>query len=274
MEVRVSQRLMHLFLPAGLLPLAVLCWVCLLPGAAAAAVGEEAYPTLTVGPDVYTNVIVLNKTRSDVFIQHAHGMANLKVKELDIPTQIRLGYHVEMPPPPTRLERVLSPDVTSFENDPRVQLMEEQLVARLDPILDRLDPVTWASIVAGVGLVYLLYGLVCRAICVKANVRTSLLPFVWLPVLKQIPLFRAAGMSSAWLLTTLLPPVYAIVYMVWSFKVVQMRGKKLIYSVMLLLPGTNLLAMLYLAMASTSREEEKPDPNVISLSGSARRDAA
>ena len=88
-----------------------------------------------------------------------------------------------------------------------------------------------------------------------------------------VPLFRAAGMSAAWILTNLCPPLFGITYIIWSFKVVRMRGKKAIYSVMLLLPVFNVLALLYLAMSNTEREEGKADPNVINLGGT-RRDAA
>ena len=64
-------------------------WLCSTP---LLAQTNETYPSLTVGPDVYTNVVILNKTRSDVFIKHRHGMANIKVADLD-PGEVASGSH-------------------------------------------------------------------------------------------------------------------------------------------------------------------------------------
>ena len=72
---------------------------------------------------------------------------------------------------------------------------------------------------------------------------------VWLPLFKQIPLLRAAGISPGWFLAILIPPVYFIVYIVWSFKIARARGKSPFVGLLLLLPVLNVLAFLYLALA-------------------------
>src|SRR6266487_5977669 len=88
--------------------------------------GDETFSSLKVGKETYTNVTVLNKTRTDLFISHAHGMANIKVKDLDPATQASLGYQLEQPKQ-NRMEKVLQgPDITQFESDPRVQEFEEK----------------------------------------------------------------------------------------------------------------------------------------------------
>src|SRR5439155_3001593 len=138
-----------------------------------------------------------------------------------------------------------------FESDPRVQEFEERLVERIGDTLDQLDRRIAYGAVSGVVLVYLLFCFLCRCICVKTSNTAS--PLVWLPFLKQIPLFTAAGMSPWWMLTTFIPPVFVIAGIIWSFKIVQARGKHPFFGVLLLLPGTNLLAFLYLALSGPGR---------------------
>ena len=45
---------------------------------------EDSFETLQVGPQTYTNVTVLNRTATDVFIKHAGGSINFKVKDLAV----------------------------------------------------------------------------------------------------------------------------------------------------------------------------------------------
>lgn len=233
---------------------------------------DEFYPTVVVGPDIYTNVTVLNKTRSDIFVRHAHGMANIKVKDLDLETQVKLGYQVA-PPPPTRMERVFqNPNITELESNSKVQEFEELILARSGDLFERLDEQMTNSIVAFIILVYLLFCFLCRCICVKTSNPPS--PLIWLPWVKQIPLFKAAGMSPAWILSSLVPPLFLLAYIIWCFRIVRARAKKTIYSVMLLLPGTNLLAFLYLALSCSGAEEEKPKSSIINLGPQPRREVA
>jgi hypothetical protein len=56
-------------------------WAALLLVSAASA--DERFDWLTVGSTTYSNVTVLNKTRTDMFISHAWGMANIKVRDMD-----------------------------------------------------------------------------------------------------------------------------------------------------------------------------------------------
>jgi len=248
--------------------LAALLWVS---GSAVGAV-DETFATLGVGKVTYTNVTVLNKTRTDLFISHAHGMANIKVKDLDPATQASLGYQLEQPKQ-NRMEKVLQgPDITQFESDPRVQEFEEKLAERVGDTLEQVDDRIAIGVVSGIVLSYLLFCFLCRSICVKTSNPPSAL--VWLPVLKQIPLFKAAGMSPWWLLTAFLPPVFLLTYIIWSFKIVQARGKHPMFAVLLLLPGTNLLSFLFLALSGSGGEAESTNRKVISLQSSPRRDAA
>jgi hypothetical protein len=171
------------------------------------------------------------------------------------------------------MERVLkAPDVAQLESNVRVQEAEQVVVDRVGDFLDRLDEPTSQAIVACVILIYLLFCFLCRCICVKTSNPPS--PLIWLPFLKMIPMLKAAGMSPAWILSAFLPPVFAVGYIIWCFKIVRARAKKSIFAVMLLLPGTNLLAFVYLALSGNGAEEEKPRSKLIQLSPSPRRDAA
>ena len=250
----VLYRLGHLWI--GL----VLCLGLVGPGAIAQT--DETYPTLVVGPDTYTNVFILSKTRYDIFFKHKAGMGNAKVRDLDIATQMRLGYQVE-PPKPNKITQVFQASpMAQLESDPRFQQFEEELVAQYGDFFDRLDQTVTYSIVAMVVLLYLLFSYLCRCICVKTSNPASAL--IWVPVFKQIPMFKAAGMSPWWTLSMFLPPVYLVAWLLWCFKIVQARGKKTIFSIMLLLPVTNVIAFFYLALSGDGSEQK--DTGIINLS--------
>jgi hypothetical protein len=241
----------------------LLCVGLALAGAGVLAQTEETYPSLTVGPDTYTNVTILNKTRYDIFFKHSHGMGNVKVRDLDPGTQMRLGYQVD-PPKQNKLSQALSvPAFTEMEADPRFQEFEERLVEQGGEILERFDQSVAYSIVAVVVLLYLLWSYLCRCICVKTSNPPS--PLIWLPILKQIPMLKAAGMSPWWILSLVLPPVFLVAWILWCFKIVQARGKKAIFALMLILPVTNVIAFFYLALSGDG-SERKETRDVINLS--------
>jgi hypothetical protein len=234
---------------------------------------EERYPTLQVGPDTFTNVVVLNKTRTDVFLKHAHGMANIKVHDLDLDTQARLGYEVEQPKP-SKMEQVLQapPVLTALQTNAQLQAAQEQLLSTSQDFIDRFDDRTAIAVTSSIILVYLLFSYMCRCICVKTSNPPS--PLIWLPFFKQIPLFKAAGMSPWWILANFLGPVFAIVYIAWSFKIVRARAKHAVWGVLLLLPVTNFFALLYLAASGDGSEPEKENSHKIILAPIAKKEAA
>jgi hypothetical protein len=236
---------------------------------------DERLDTLTAGKDTFTNVIVLSKTRSNLFITHSKGMVSLKVQDLDPATQLKLGYQLEQPRA-ARLKQMLTPpDLSRWTSDPELQEWESQLAASAGEIADRLDDRTMYGIVGGLILLYLIFCALCRAICMKAAVApTTVIPLVWLPMLKQIPLLKAAGMSPWWILTNFVPGLFVVTYLVWSFKIVRARGKHVFCGVMLILPVTNVFAFLYLAFSSSAGMDTSPDRSVISLQSEPRREAA
>jgi len=105
---------------------------------------------------------------------------------------------------------------------------------------------------------------------------------IWLPILQWFPMARGARMSGWWfggpILMILLAiiagvsaqasalrgpvglgsmvlmlaghGVLAIAFIIWSFKIVDARGKSVWVAIALLLPGVSLIAFLYLAFSS------------------------
>lgn len=249
--------------------------VALLSCLHASAAADEKYPVLTIGTNSFTNVTVLTKTRTDVFLSHAAGMATLKVKDLDTQAQLTLGYIVA-PPKPKKTEVLKQMvNVERIEANPQVQLAEQQLVAKLDVLLEQYGDRVFYALIGLIVLSYLSFSSLCRAICVKsATPPTNLLPLVWLPLLKQLPLLKAAGMSPWWILTNFIPPLTLITYVVWGFKISVARGKNQAVGVLFLLPVLNILAFLYLALSGSGRDVESTNKNVISLRSPHKRAAA
>lgn len=240
---------------------------------------DDFLDTFRVGTTVYSNVTVMTKTSTDIFFKHAFGFGNAKVREVDRSTLGKLGY--QLPPEDGETKSVLdesaqkvleSAAVTNLVADPRVQQMQALVNERLGDVLEFLTPQVIYGLVAGVIGLYLFVCFCFRQICVKTGQTAS--PLVWIPVLQQLPLFRAAGMSAWWLLTAFLPPVWPLIQIWWAFRIAQARGKSWIVGLLLILPITNLLAFLYLAFSGTGTSEPAPTGHVISLGGPPRRAAA
>jgi cytochrome c biogenesis protein CcmG, thiol:disulfide interchange protein DsbE len=56
------------------------------------ACADEKLPRLKVGDEVYTNVIVTSVTAADVYFNHAGGMGNAKLKDLEPALQKHFGF--------------------------------------------------------------------------------------------------------------------------------------------------------------------------------------
>lgn len=248
-----------------------LCALATLATGRAAEARPESYPTLTAGSVTYTNVKVLNKGKLDLFVQHAGGMASIKVKELDKSTQLQLGYTLVEPPPTNAPARV--PTLQDIEIDPRYEELYEQVVWESQEALNQFPPEVVYGGMGALFLVYLFFCYCCRLICRKVGQKSVAL--VWLPLFKQIPLLRAAGMNRGWFLTNLIPPVFVIVYIVWCFKIARARGKSPFVGLLLLLPVLNVFAFLYLALAdSVSAAQEAALGRVDPFPQHSRRHAA
>lgn len=246
----------------------------------AAALGDDYLETLQIGTTTYSNVTVLTKTPNDIFFKHSYGFGNTKVREVDRATLRSLGY--ELPPDESERQSVFSqgaqtvlesPAMTNFVADPRVQEAQALITANMGDVLEKITPQVIYGFVASIIAVYLLYCFCCRQICVKTGQKAS--PLVWLPILKEIPLLRAAGIPAWWLVPGLLlfPVAWPILQIWWGFKIAETRGKSWLVGVLLLLPITNVLAFLYLAFSGTGTSAPAKS-NVISLGAPPRQRAA
>ncbi len=233
-----------------------------LAGAASVLGGDVHLDMLRTRTGAFTNVTVVSQSRTDLFIRHARGIANVKISQIEDEAALRaLGLYVEPPPqkkpsPVASAGSALAPLAASAK-------LPAQTLGRAEQQLDRVrslaamaarQPARVLALWAGVTLAVYLFFCHCLAlICRKAG--RSAGPLIWVPVLQALPLFRAAQMSPWWLLACLVPIANVIVSVVWCFRIVRARGKSVLTAVALLLPGLNVLALLYLAFSDGARPE-------------------
>jgi len=103
------------------------------------------------------------------------------------------------------------------------------------------------NLIAIVLIAYLLYCACLKLICQNAGSKAG--PMIWFPVLQMFPLLRAAKMSAWWFVAFLIPLVGVVAHIVWCMKICKACGKSALVIVLLILPGTNVLAFLYLALS-------------------------
>ncbi|HEX5223189.1 MAG TPA: hypothetical protein VFZ59_26760 [Verrucomicrobiae bacterium] len=216
-------------------------------------------PTLRIGTDVFTNVTVYQMTATDIFVRHSKGFGNAKVNSLDDDTLVLLGLKERKPeraPVENPLSTALSPAQTEAAAEQvktalarvNLQVSPEQIemvkgqIARVTG-----DPRLAYGILGGLALLYFLYCLCLRNICVNAGSKPGLL--IWLPGLQMFPLLRAAKMPIWWFLVFCLPVLNILAHLLWCARIAAACGKGFFTGLMLFLPVTNVLALLYLAFS-------------------------
>jgi hypothetical protein len=112
----------------------------------------------------------------------------------------------------------------------------------------RLTP----NIMAIVVIVYLFFCVCIKLICLNAGSKPGLM--IWIPVLQMFPLLRAAKMTAWWFVAFLIPPFSLVAHIVWCVKIAKACGKSALVALLLILPVTNLLAFLYLALSNGDRQ--------------------
>ena len=217
--------------------------------------------SVTADGETYSNVVVFSKSATHVSISHSRGMANIKAESLDTTTQRKLGFlPAEEPATVTKF-----PTLTGIAEDARFLELQERYRKNVEDFMAQLDPTMGYKILALLGILYLFHCYCCWQICRKTSNRAGLL--VWLPGFQMIPLLRAAGMSPWLFLALLLPVVNLIVWIVWCFRICRVRQKSAFLGFLLLLPGTNVLAFVYLALSGYGPEAENDyDSGKIKLS--------
>ncbi len=235
------------------------------PPPARAAV-EQSFDVLRIGTRSYTNVTVTTKAKDYVFLLHSTGMANVKVADMPDDVRLLLGYGPDKQKSSTNSSLAWAKQTLTKVHSEELKQVEERLsktlglpAGAMDPTRVRLNPALLAGLAAAALLSYVFFCYCWMLICRKAGKPGGVL--LWIPVLQLIPLLRAAGMSRLWFLAFFVPLLNLVAHILWSFKIVQARGKNLIFTVLLLLPVTNLFSILYLAFSedeSARREERRP----------------
>ena len=206
--------------------------------------------TVTADGETYSNVVVFSKSATHVSISHSRGMANIKADSLDVTTQRKLGFlAAEEPAAATTF-----PALKGLAEDMRFQELQERYQKNVEDFMQQLDPTMGYKILALLGILYLFYCYCCWQICRKTSNRAGL--FVWLPGFQMIPLLRAAGLSPWLFLALFLPVVNLIIWIVWCFRICRVRQKSALLGILLLLPVTNVLAFVYIALSGYGPEAE------------------
>ena len=211
---------------------------------------EETFDILTTKTRVYTNVTVTLKTDRHIHIQHAGGIGNVDLRDLDEETRSLLGYDSEQSSPgSSSVADIFQGD---WVNSIRSPGSDEQVALPFDM------PVTVTpGMVAAVFLVALLFHLFfsycCKLICTKAGAPPGFI--IWLPLFQVFPLFKAAGMSGWWFLGLFVPILNLVVQIIWCIKIVNARGKHVVWAILLVLPLLNIIAFLYLAFSGDGSSE-------------------
>ncbi len=233
----------------------------------AAGAVEQTFAVLQIGARTYTNVTVTTKAKDYVFLLHSTGMANVKLADMPEETRLLLGYQPEKSKSETNSSVDWAKQALAKVHSQEVRQVEERLgktlglpAGAMDPAKLRLNPMLLAGVAAAALLFYVFFCYCWMLICRKAGKPGGLL--LWVPVLQLIPLLRAAGMSRLWFLAFFVPLLNLVAQILWSFKIVQARGKNLVFAVLLLLPVANLFSILYLAFSNdnSAREKEQRRP--------------
>jgi hypothetical protein len=217
--------------------------------------------------DSYTNVTVIERSDTDVFIQHSAGLSNIKVEDLDEEGLWLVGLS-DNPPQSEENAQAVVGSLDGGEAPPGLggavfqALMQGMAGAQRGGLEGgafagsnglpqgevQLDP---KAVAIGAAILLFLYLFTCfclKLIVDKTGERAGFL--VWIPLLQIFPMLRGAGMSAWWFLAFFVPILNIVAQIVWCVKITEARGKSGWVALFLILPFTNLFAFLYLAFSS------------------------
>ena len=218
---------------------------------------EDTFKTLKIGSNTYTNVTVLNKNKTAVFISHTGGLISFKVKDLGAEDLKTLGY---TPAEPAK-RSALSTQMEALTGKMQKSSIGEFLRSTGGSFEEKLKSsgVNFQTFVmvaiAGLLLFHLFYSFCLFHICAKVGQKPGIL--VWLPLLQLIPLHRAADISPWLILLYFIPLLGPFLFVYWCVKICHARGKSAWLVVLVFIPLLNLLFIPYLAFSSAEDKEDK-----------------
>jgi hypothetical protein len=206
-------------------------------------------PSLKIGTDVFTNVTVYQMTETDIFVRHERGFGNAKISNLDNATLRLLGRKTSE----SDEEKTATGGSGAAEKVKatlaavNLKLPSESAVlgtiSRVKP-----TPQLLVGALAFTVIGYLFSCLVWKRICVNAGSEPGGL--IWFPILQIFPLLRAARIPAWWFVIFCIPGLNLLAHVLWCIRISRACGKGTLVTVLLVLPLTNLFALLYLAFSS------------------------
>jgi hypothetical protein len=218
---------------------------------------EMRFPLLKIGTQFLTNAIVTTSNDKYVFVIHSRGMENFKVVNLSDEARELLGYAASRDGKgQTNGVTAYAKQALSAMQTEKVRAISDRFVTHIPVRLREVKPSSTMLLVllGGLGLAYFFLAYCCALICHKTGQKPGIL--IWIPLLQIFPLLRAARMPPVWFLAFLVPVVNVLAQVVWSFKIVSARSKSAAVAILLLLPVTNVLAIIYLAFSGGNPEAE------------------
>lgn len=241
-------------------------------GTNAAAKAALKFDTFKVGSKTYSNVTVISRTSSDVFVRHPQGISNFKVDELSTELLVSLGYldaaeaeQKTAAASPGKLNEVVSRTLSAaqgnealmgFANKMRAQITAEggdpnasgltlESLQALREQLPQSAMVIFSVFLVAFPILYFFFCYTARLVCQKAGSEPGFL--IWLPVLSLVPLLKAARMQGWMFVLFLLPVVNIFISIYWCIQIAKARGKGGLTALGLIFPVTSPFAWLYLA---------------------------
>jgi hypothetical protein len=229
------------------------------PSASGARLVDETFQVLQTKTGTYTNVTVTTKAADYIFILHTNGMASVKLQDLPVEIRRELGYAAGDAPKLQKtnpIASVAARELTQVNRNlkPMEQAWKQKWQSRRAAL--RINSEVLFTLLAFALLFYLFLCYCCHLICLKAKSPASFLE--WVPGLQLIPLLRAAGMSGWCFLAFCVPLLNIVAGVLLSLNIVKAREKNVVWAILLMLPGLNLLAFLYLAFSSGPSDEKTP----------------
>ena len=228
------------------------------------SLAAEVVPVVKTKTETFSNVTLVSRTPTHLFIQHSRGMATIKIAGLDTETLSQFGIvssgGADANAPDTQPKKS-AVGATTAAASARCTEMLQNLKNSLPPDVSAIMMKFWLGAL-GLFLGFYLFNCYCaKLICQKSGAEPGIL--VWLPVLQTFPLLRAAGMSGWWFLGFFVPVLNVVAALVWCLNIAKVRGKGVFTAIMLFLPPTGLFAFLYLAFSGGGRSaDDEVGPSV------------
>ena len=224
----------------------VLVEVLLLWIAPAAIGSNDAITLLQTSKARYMNVIVTDKDETNIYIRHDGGVANIKIGDLPPDVQQSLGYATLEEGVSSKASHILHRVGKSASF--KMTLSPGGATVKVDDLEIKLTSADIIGIAVGTSVAYVIFCCCSLLLCRKSGNEPGLL--IWIPILQIFPLLRAAGMSGRWFIAFFVPVLNIVAWMGWCVNIAISRRKSLWWALLLILPVTNVVAFVYLALSN------------------------